>query len=338
MSLDRRRTDCNAFTLVELLVVIAIIGVLVSLLLPAVQAAREAARRVQCSNNLHQMGIGVQNYAAAKGSLPLGYGRTIEDAQDATRNFVKTGLFVDILPYMELKNIYDQIDFDFYQSSIPYFRDPMRDATVSTYICPDWSDPQVTLQADTNFEYQLGAVNTYTGIGGAVRNRGELLVPSAFGRVPDNGAFLLEEVTIGGGLRPKKAVIGRARELGQITDGQSNTLLIGEFVHRECCLGQLVEDPPGNVRPWYVSGFGDAPYSFKVLENPPNACVVRHASSCLTGNAINFNYLPLGSFHPGLTQFVYVDASVHGLVDSIDLEVYKDLATANGGEVGNANL
>ncbi len=325
------------FTLVELLVVIAIIGVLVALLLPAVQAAREAARRAQCTNNLHQMGIGAQNYAATHGALPLGYGRTIEHVQKNV-NFVKHGLFVDILPYMEQGNIYDQMIFDYFTTGKPYYEDPARDIVIESYVCPSWPDSKVTLDAPSGYEYQLGALNSYTGVGGAVRNRGETLVPSVFGQVPDNGAFLMEQVVNGTGPRAPRAVIGKERTLGQISDGQSNTFLIGEFVHRDCCLGQLVEAPPGNVRPWYVSGFTDGPYGFKVLENSPNACVVRNSGSCVTGNAINFNYLPLGSFHPGGTQFVNVDGSVHLITDNINIEVYKDLATANGEEPVNAAL
>jgi len=125
-----------------------------------------------------------------------------------------------------------------------------------------------------------------------------------------------------------RPLIGVARKLSQITDGQSNSFLIGEFVHRNCEFGSFTEEAPGNVRPWYVAGFTDAPYSFKVLENPPNICVTRFD--------INFNYLPLGSFHPGITQFAFVDGSVHLIADNIELEVYKDLATVNGDEVVNA--
>ena len=327
----------NGFTLVDLLVVIAIIGVLVALLLPAVQAARESARRVQCSNNLHQIGIGAQNYASVHNALPLGYGRTLEHIENNV-NFVKHGLFADLLPYMEQANVFDQIDFDYYTASTPYFDDVAKDVVVESYVCPSWPDSKVTFAADSGYEYQLGAVNTYTGVGGAVRDRGEELIPSAFGRVPDNGAFLLEQIRYGGGARPRLAVIGKERELSQIVDGQSNTFMVGEFVHRACCLGQLVEEPPGNVRPWYVSGFADGPYAFKVLETSPNACVVRSSADCVTGNAIAFNYLPLGSFHPGVTQFVMVDGSVQSITDDIDIEIYKDLATANGEEPVNASL
>ena len=96
------------FTLVELLVVIAIIGVLVALLLPAVQAAREAARRMQCTNNLKQMGLALQNYHSARGHFPPG--ALIEGA--CCKEPSKTGWSLEILPYMENQNLYDLLDPD----------------------------------------------------------------------------------------------------------------------------------------------------------------------------------------------------------------------------------
>lgn len=321
-SLEAAFRSRRAFTLVELLVVIAIIGILVALLLPAIQAAREAARRTQCSNNLKQIGLAAQNYAAAKKSLPMGFGRTTEHVTKNV-NFVKDGLFVDLLPYMEEQAAYDTLELDYYNTSgRQYYQDPARDLIVEGYICPNWQDSRVTGTAPPGFEYQLGAVCTYTGVGGAVRNQGEVLVPSAFGPVPDNGAFTVSQIRLPG--RPP-SLIGVRRKLGQITDGQSNSFLIGEFIHRNCQFGTPTEEAPGNVRPWYVSGFSDAPYSFKILENPPNICVSRVD--------INYNYLPLGSYHPGITQFAFVDGSVHTISDDIQLELYKDMATVNGEEV-----
>lgn len=320
-----REEGIAGFTLVELLVVIAIIGILVALLLPAIQAAREAARRSQCTNNLKQMGLACQNYAATKKELPMGYGRTLAHVQAKPPvNFIKEGLFTAMLPYMEEQTVYQQIDFNYYQKSVPYTADPARDIIVQPYICPNWPDPKVTGSAPAGYEYQLGAVCTYTGVGGAVRKTGELLIPSGFGQIPNNGAFTAKQE--GSGL--VKQLVGAGRRLSQITDGESNSFLIGEFVHRNCQFGSLTEEAPGNVRPWYVAGYSDAPYAFKILENPPNVCVSRAD--------INFNYLPLGSFHSGITQFAYVDGSVHIITNDIDLPVYKDLATVNGGEIVNA--
>jgi len=312
------------FTLVELLVVIAIIGILVALLLPAIQSAREAARRAQCTNNLKQMGLAAQNYASVKKELPMGFGRTLTHVQKNV-NFVKEGLFTLMLPYMEEQSVFERIAFNYYLPPVKaYSDDPVRDQVIAGYVCPDWPDAKVTGSVPAGFEYQLGAVCTYTGVGGAVRNAGEKLIPSGFGQIPNNGAFMVRQE--GTGL--VKSLVGAGRKLGQITDGQSNSFMIGEFVHRNCQFGGFTEEPPGNVRPWYVAGFSDAPYSFKILENPPNVCVSRAD--------INFNYLPLGSFHPGLTQFVFVDGSVHVINNDIDLIVYKDIATVNGGEVVNA--
>jgi prepilin-type N-terminal cleavage/methylation domain-containing protein len=319
------RQQRAAFTLVELLVVIAIIGILVALLLPAIQAAREAARRSQCMNNLKQQGVAAQNYAASHKALPLGYGRTLEHVSKSA-SFVKEGLFTALLPFMEEQAAYDTVDFDYYLKNPKpeYYKDPARDIIVMAYICPDWPDPRVTASALPNYEYQLGAVCTYSGVGGAVRKDGETLVPSGFGPIPNNGAFTARQEIVSTFSRP---LIGVERKLQQITDGQSNSFLIGEFVHRNCQFGTFTEESPGNVRPWYLGGYTDAPYQFKVLENPPNVCVSR--------NDIQFNYLPMGSFHPGITQFAVVDGSVHVIADDVDLQVYKDYATVNGGEVAD---
>ncbi|MFO0791363.1 MAG: DUF1559 domain-containing protein [Pirellulales bacterium] len=321
----------RGFTLVELLVVIAIIGILVALLLPAIQSAREAARRSQCTNNLKQMGLAAQNYAAAKKELPMGYGRTAEHVLKNV-NFVKEGVFTSMLPYMEEQSTFERIEFKYYAMSPvkAYNADPMRDTVIAAYICPDWPDAKAVLSSPPGYEYQVGGMCTYSAVGGAIQNAGEKLIPSGFGPIPNNGAFTVKQETVSGSLR----LLGSARKLGQIIDGQSNSFLIGEYVHRDCVFGNYPETvpgtvPPGNVRPWYIAGFQEAPYSFKILENPPNVCVAR-------AQGINFNYLPMGSYHPGLTQFVFIDGSVHVINNEIDVAVYKSIATVNGGEVVNA--
>ncbi len=332
---QRQSRPAAGFTLVELLVVIAIIGVLVALLLPAVQAAREAARRSQCTNNLHQMGIGVNNYVAAKGELPAGYART--ESLPANVKFVKHGLFADILPFMEGGAAYDQTDFDYYKTSVAsVHNDPARDVVVPAYLCPSWPDPPVISSAPAGYEYQNGAVVTYSGVAGALAE-GVPFFNTSFGPLPESGGvFAMKQVAgagaggpFGGGTSLK--TVGHTRQLKEITDGLSNTLMIGEFVHRDCCFDQFKEDAPGNVRPWYLAGFEDGPYAMKVIQYPPNVCVVRNPANCIT-TAIPFNHLPMGSFHPGVTLFVNVDGSVRPISDDVDISVYKALATVDGGE------
>src|SRR5689334_7263826 len=106
-----RQRKRNAFTLVELLVVIAIIGILIALLLPAIQAAREAARRSQCMNNMRQIGIALHNHISAKGKLPSG-----GEGTDWTTNgtgFDKNSTFTQLLPYMEETTVADQFDYKY---------------------------------------------------------------------------------------------------------------------------------------------------------------------------------------------------------------------------------
>jgi prepilin-type N-terminal cleavage/methylation domain-containing protein len=318
----------QGFTLVELLVVIAIIGVLVALLLPAVQAARESARRIQCANNLKQQGLAIQNYMSANSDfLPVGYegvtGR-------AGANFNKVHLFTQMLQYLEQGNIYEQINFEY--TGAPWDNEPARNAVVDPYICPSWPDPAVMTSG--LYDYQNGALVTYNGVGGALIdgidiNDPEQAVRSGFGAIPKNGVFQAE-------LAPKPSpqrgfdFKGRPLRGAEITDGQSQTFAVGEFVHRDF-LATGWDQPPGNVRPWYLGGFQNAPYSFKVIEFTPNVQVNRD-------QGVQFNHLPFGSYHPEVTQFAFVDGSVHIVADSIDRQVYHQLATANQGDVVDAGL
>src|SRR5262249_54315578 len=154
----------------ELLVVIAIIGILVALLLPAVQAARESARRSQCTNNLKQMGIAAQNYASTYKTLPKGYGRTAVHVQKSV-SFVKEGIFTALPPFMEEKSAYDKVVFDYFTKAAPLNvvqNDPARDLVVNSYICPDWPDEKVIGNVPAGYEYELGAMCTYAGVGGAI--------------------------------------------------------------------------------------------------------------------------------------------------------------------------
>jgi len=302
----------HGFTLVELLVVIAIIGVLVALLLPAVQAAREAARRTHCTNNLKQQGLAVQNYAATHlGELPPG-----------NPGAAFQGLFSYILPFLEEASVYDLLELDtrFHLSHPDGEQEdtnPARFHFVSAYMCPSFDGEHVIRGGSWN----NGALLTYQALGGATVLSEDPFM-NGYGDVPNNGAFsMVAERIVPGPIFRLPDTTGR--RLAEVSDGTSNTLAIGEFVHRD-----PFANAPGNVRPWILgSNGGYASYVMKVAEFPPNAPIVRGA------DGVEFNFLPLGSFHPGLTMFVFLDGAVSSLADEIDLEVYQALGTINGHEI-----
>jgi prepilin-type N-terminal cleavage/methylation domain-containing protein len=229
---SRSRPHHRGFTLVELLVVIAIIGILVGLLLPAVQAAREAARRMQCSNNLKQMGLATFNYESAHKKFPPG--RLLADysvngvtqANYTSYNAVTgaagqwTGfrsVHTFILPYMEQSNIYELIDFGaptsvrMTTSGVPTNRNYQAYANAAAlYICP--SDPKTgRVISENNYRYNFGGSTHYGGALSSAANNNNNATLGALS-VRGNGAF----------------TIGDALKVASVTDGLSNTVFFSE--------------------------------------------------------------------------------------------------------------
>ena len=184
---------CHAgFSLVELLVVIAIIGVLVALLLPAVQAAREAGRRAACMNNLHQIALGLQDYHSAQASFPPG---CIEPAflNAKGRQFAWSAL---LLPYIEQEPLYATINFS--QPCYAAANAAAAATVVGTYFCPSTSRPSPLVQGR--------AATDYSGL------YGENILPHPSDWVAENGMM----------------VYNRAFRIRDVTDGTSNTLIVAE--------------------------------------------------------------------------------------------------------------
>lgn len=267
------RARRGGFTLVELLVVIAIIGILVGLLLPAVQAAREAARRMQCSNNLKQMALAMHNYESAMKRLPP------FAVQDVNFNWAWSAL---ILPYIEQPAIYEQLGVS-RTSIMPSLTTPgltaqlraILQSTIPTYKCP------TDAGGKTNINFQ-NAANPY----GA----------SSYGMSLGVGRNRVEELPSG--------------KLGAITDGLSNTFLIGEKVLAETPIrlrsvgaiwvGRINSSAANGVTGRFSP---NAPYvgSWPCCNNDPDAT---------RGNAI--------SLHAGGVQFAFCDGSVSFISNSIE--------------------
>ncbi len=292
------RRPLHGFTLVELLVVITIIGILIALLLPAVQSAREAARRMQCSNNLKQMGLALHNYAAAQREyFPIG---GVGPAKHA--------LFTAMLPYLEQQALHDALDL--LGTTKNTLQEPHRYTPVPAYTCPSW--PHETLNRGMSLSYQNGALSTYQGIAGAYPTVAPVTA-AGHGAIPQNGMFLW----------------GAPRRISEVRDGLSNTLAISEFVQIDL-KGGTYATPPGNVRPWILGATEDTSkglYAMKVAVHPLNSRFDRSSDS------VPFNHLPFGSSHPGGGNFAAADGSVHFLSDSMSFDEYRYLVTVAGGDI-----
>ncbi len=345
---------CRGFTLVELLVVIAIIGILVALLLPAIQAAREAARRTSCTNNLKNIALACLNYESSKGELPPGSTNAAGNQQSGL------GWPVQILPYVEESTVSEQALERFKKIGDAYQGDTTMDALNSMllpmYLCP--SDPELKNQIE-KFGNSGRKGMSYAGVTGSFYARTGVCpkLPADKNRPP--GVFCLWESSGNPGdiLGPNNfdglMVQGWPISLKKVTDGASKTLLIGERTYqiRAWMIGAYWRDP--NTNPPRAVGAPDGPQSntaFFACKNvtdkvalnhdPYKACYIGHdnnlgdrpAVPASTPRTISVNDLPFASFHKGGVNFSFGDGSVKFIPDDIDTKLYLAMASRNGDE------
>jgi prepilin-type N-terminal cleavage/methylation domain-containing protein/prepilin-type processing-associated H-X9-DG protein len=330
-------TACRrAFTLVELLVVIAIIGVLVVLLLPAVQMAREAARRAQCSNNLRQIGIALQNYHDVLRVLPPGRLRMLEDGRG--RCF---SAYAHLLPFLEASTLYHQIDFNHSPE------DPANAAalnqTIPYFLCP--SDGKKKLQGESAVHND--PLNTGTTYPVSPRNPGQVRVTGVF---YENSATRFAEITDG---LSRTVCIGETikSEGGpDIWDGTSKTngfvltrgndnLFSGPELtdYEQQCHGPGLRLQQTRGSRWLYGAPGHSLYNHM---RGPNDRDVDCRGGIPHSNKTNelWDRLSLNvaarSRHPGTVHALYCDGHVEAVTDNVRLTVWQALGSRDGGEPG----
>jgi prepilin-type N-terminal cleavage/methylation domain-containing protein/prepilin-type processing-associated H-X9-DG protein len=299
------RFPCSrAFTLVELLVVIAIIGVLVALLLPAIQAARESARRSQCKNNLKQIGLALHNYESTRRTFPAGF-----TSASATINGPGIGpgwgWGAYILPYLEESSI--QIDFK-REITDPLY-DQIRTLTLPVFRCPSDSVelPLFPVQGGSNNTITQVAFSNYVGVAGTY----EVSV------YPDEGTGVL--------FRNKLIAIK------QITDGLSHTLMIGERDSHKSPETTWVGAITNSVIPPLNPTYDNEGPPVLILTNTGTV-----ADDRVPNNALD-HVEDSNSAHPQGVHFMFADGSVQAINNDIDPSVWIALGTRAGDEPNGPN-
>jgi prepilin-type N-terminal cleavage/methylation domain-containing protein len=334
-----RRAVANGFTLVELLVVIAIIGVLVALLLPAVQAAREAGRRAQCLNNCKQVGLALQNYHSSKGSLPPGYGPLPTDGYGTGAGsgtpYAEWSWAARLFGYMEQAAISGAIDWNWNPGLVagasPTIK-AVRTAKIASFHCP--SDESVR----TNWNE-----GDALGLNGDREGYGRITYAGNFGNVTDTNpptaqpANCYLEAPREGNFRFLRVdgvfSYNHGDKFSQITDGTSNTLLTAE----------LIAGGVGSMRG--VIAYDEGPvFQQFYLPNDPTPDVVRW---CDEADKLPGAPAPCAAIAPRLNMILHTARSSHvgGVItgrcdgsadltaDNIDLLVWRALGTPRGEEV-----
>ena len=300
----------RAFTLVELLVVITIIGILIALLLPAVQAAREAARRMQCANNFKQAGLALHNYHAALKTFPPGViwwypGTSGCGPQGSAQAYCGFAWSTFILPYCEQKALQDEIDFN---AGICTANPPddenfaLSGTLISMYLCP--SDPQA------------GDLIMYTGSGQNGASADEDLRQTNITGIAGSGAWTCPIWPIQFDLLDGMMGERKGCRIRDVVDGTSNTLMLGEVtgggpgshVAHMWMTFNMVGTGDGINGPFTVPG-GLDPAAWNLRETGPS------------------------SHHPGGCHFLLADGSVQVLSENIAQLALVALTTRDGGEV-----
>jgi prepilin-type N-terminal cleavage/methylation domain-containing protein/prepilin-type processing-associated H-X9-DG protein len=334
----------RGFTLIELLVVIAIIAVLIGLLLPAVQKVREAAARIQCANNLKQIGLALHGYHDANNYFPSGYidGNTNPDSTPDNDAGPGWGWAAFLLPHVEQGNVYNQISF---KAGVGVGNNAaVSQLPLKVYQCPSDPNQQIVPIYDSNFTNPIATVahGNYVGCNGWEECFNGAGGNPQSGVGADGLAGGFGQTGVGVFYRNSKT------KIASVTDGLSNTIFVGERSSNHAPSTWTAAVPGGRCPAWMAT------QPFTAPNTPPSqapigpngsaydnadfgeALVLAHGNGTHLPSADNPFFDPdvFYSVHAGQgANFLFGDGSVHFLTSGINPYTYQALCTIAGGEV-----
>jgi prepilin-type N-terminal cleavage/methylation domain-containing protein len=311
----------RGFTLIELLVVIAIIAVLVALLLPAVQQAREAARRSQCKNNLKQLGLAIHNYHDTHRVFPPGYISRNVNTNDPASSDTGPGFSwgTMILPFADQAPLYNQLDLNLNATTATNIN--IAQATLAVFTCPSDPGPDRFTVNDGSDDYELPKAN-YVGIYGygSVSMR-----PGA----PDPAGLFYRNSRV---------------RMADIIDGTSNVLMVGECASNHDFVNGMPDISANST--WYAAIPGamrPAGMMNPTMMEAHPSLILGHVGQAAMGGMMQMHHTPnttnhivnFSSRHTGGVQFLLSDGSVHFLSENVDYNTFRFLGQrADGNVVG----
>lgn len=359
MSTRNRR----GFTLIELLVVIAIIGVLIALLLPAVQSAREAARRAQCTNNLKQIGLAIHNFESANNKFPDGAGPV--PTATGVGPYTRSSVQVLILPYLEQANLYSTFNMGLDVNNTGQ-NETARCQNISAFICPSDAAstrmPGSTVYAGSTG--QIGYSNYFASIGATAAQLFDTGTATAETNAGTLGIFNYK-MNLTGSLatNPKFRSVESTITIASVSDGTSNTAMFSEIkrsslpvtasaanlvdrnvIHRLSAWNRAVDNytpklPDCDTSSMTVLAYRGQQYyrgqqfvSTYSHTVPPNY----RGFDCMD-STWGVGHLAARSYHSGGVNLVMADGSVRFVKDSVSMPTWRALGTKAGGEIVSAD-